>query len=205
MAFKKNYEKKSLSLPGMIDIIFLLLIFALVTLSTSQSGVDTKKRGAQHDRFQLPNIGQAETFESDQVLRTLLFQVEYVDSTNQKRLLVLWPDVKDSLTLNDARINALMDWDESMKNKMNPKSAALIPSDYLSLGKKDFEKTWLCSLIRNSIKKYTEDNFFQPSLSNRIEIRAVKDTEFRLVNYIMTECGKYDKLIPRCVFRTVVE
>jgi len=204
MAFTKHDERKSLSLPGMIDIIFLLLIFSLVTLSTSESGVEAKKRGEHTDKFDLPRISQAETFEADQVLKTLLFQIEN-DTSGNKFVLVLWPNVKDSLTLDQARYNAINDWNLSLQTGTEPKFMAKVPDNYLSLSDREFRKSAVCKLISSSIKQYQEENFFEPSLSNRIEIRAVKDTEFRLINYIMSESGKYGKLIPRCIFRTLTE
>jgi len=192
----------------MIDVIFLLLIFSLVTLSTSESNVEAKKRGERADKFDLPKISEAETFEANNVLTTLLFQIEYVnpdDTTGQKRVLVLWPSAGDSVTLEQARLTALEDYNLAQQSGSTPRYAADVPDNYLSLSQRAFERTQACTLIRQSVKTYVEENFFTPSLSNRIEIRAVKETEFRLVNFIMVESGKYDKLIPRCVFRTLTE
>ncbi|MCD6117321.1 hypothetical protein J7K93_09920 [bacterium] len=204
MAFIKNDERKSLSLPGMIDIIFLLLIFSLVTLSTSESGVEAKKRGEHTDKFDLPHVNQAETYEVSTVLKTLLFQIEK-DTSGAKYVLALWPNVRDSLTLDQARQIAVNNWIASSQKGVKPKFMVKVPENYLKLSEADFKKTDVCKLISSSIRKYQEENFFEPSLSNRIEIRAVKDTEFRLINYIMSESGKYGKLIPRCVFRTLTE
>ena len=66
-----------------------------------------------------------------------------------------------------------------------------------------FSKTTPCSLIQWAIHKYKEENFFKPDLSNSIEIRAVKNTEFRIVNFIMEQCSAFGDTIPRVVLRTL--
>jgi hypothetical protein len=38
---------------------------------------------------------------------------------------------------------------------------------------------------------------------NSIEIRAVKDTEFRIINYIMEQVSAYADTIPRLMWRTL--
>ncbi|MEJ2627907.1 MAG: hypothetical protein P8078_05070, partial [bacterium] len=68
MAFKKDYIKRGLSLPGMIDIIFLLLIFSLVTLSSSNPDVSQYKEGEQSVQIDLPIINSNLTEKRDNIL-----------------------------------------------------------------------------------------------------------------------------------------
>lgn len=192
---KKDNEKKGLSLPGLIDIIFLLLIFSLVTLSITQAKVETKRRGDQSIEFALPETRSTETEEIDDVLQTLLFQIERADSMyppNSKIVYVLWPSVKDSLGINEAKINAQED-----------SLFAVFPMHFLKMGDLTFSKTEPCRLIQWAIHKYKEEHFFKPDLANSIEIRAVKDTEFRIINFILEQCSAFGDTIPRVVLRTL--
>ena len=71
--FTKIVEKKGLSLPGLIDIIFLLLIFSLGTLSFSESAGDKDQGGEESVDLQLPEARVTDTFKADEVLQTLLY------------------------------------------------------------------------------------------------------------------------------------
>ncbi len=196
MAFiKKNNDKKGLSLPGMIDIIFLLLIFSLVTLSISQARVETKRRGDQSTEFSLPETRSTETEETGGILQTLLFQIERSDPENvqsPKIVYILFPSIQDSISLEEAKINAQRD-----------SLFATFPDNFLKMNDLVFSKTAPCDLIQWAIQKYKEDHFTKPDLSNSVEIRADKNTEFRIVNFIMEQCSVYGDTIPRVVLRTL--
>jgi len=196
MAFKKrNNEKKGLSLPGLIDIIFLLLIFSLVTLSISQARVETKRRGDQSVEFPLPETRSTETEETGGILQTLLFQIERSDPENvqnPKIIYALFPSIKDSLNLEEAKIYAQRD-----------SLFAPFPDNFLKMSDLAFSKTAPCGLIQWAIRKYKEDNFPKPDLANSVEIRADRNTEFRIVNFIMEQCSAYGDTIPRVVLRTL--
>jgi len=195
MAFVWKDEKKGLSLPGLIDIIFLLLIFSLITLSVSQTNVETKKRGSRHVNFNLPETKSSETEEISDVLQTLMFQIEDIDSTHFKKakvVFVLWPSTKDSLTIREAKLNAVQD-----------SLFAVFPENFLKLTDREFNQTKACRLIHSEIKKYKDTYFLEPSPTNSVEIRAVKDTEFRIVNFIMEQCSAYGDTIPQIMLRTL--
>jgi biopolymer transport protein ExbD len=196
MAFiKKNIEKKGLTLTSLIDIIFLLLIFSLVTLPISQTRVEKKRRGDQGAEFSLPETGSIETEETGRILQTLLFQIELSnpDSIQSPKIVyILWPSIKDSLNLADAKIKALRD-----------SLFSVFPDNFLKMNDLVFSKTAPCSLIRWAVHKYKEDHFFKPDPSNSIEIRADRNTEFRIVNFIMEQCSTYGDTIPRVVLRTL--
>jgi len=195
MAFVWKDEKKGLSLPGLIDIIFLLLIFSLVTLSVSQTNVETKKRGSKRIDFDLPETKTGETEETNEILQTLMFQIEDVDSThvrNARIVFVLLPSVKNSITIKQAKLKAIQD-----------SLFAVFPENFLNLTDREFKQTKACRLIHSQIKMYKESHFFKPSFTNSVEIRAVKDTEFRIVNFIMEQCSAYGDTIPQIVLRTI--
>ncbi|MFH1943967.1 MAG: hypothetical protein ABIL68_17830 [bacterium] len=194
MAFSRNEEKKELSLPGLIDIIFLLLIFSLVTLSISQAKVETQKKGNRDFDLDLPETKSRESEALDEVLQTLLFQIEHVDNEDQdspKILFVLRPSVKDSLTLQEAKTKAIAD-----------SLFAVFPEDFIDLSDGEFARTRPCRLIRRAIREHKETYFFKPDPTNAVEIRAVADTEFRIMNFIMEQCSAYGDTIPRFMLRT---
>jgi len=195
MAFQRQEYKKGLSLPGLIDIIFLLLIFSLVTLSFSKESVEAKKRGDKQVDFDLPEAQAAETLETEDVLTTLLFQIENKDPkdpSSPRILYVLHPAVHDSVVIDEAKEKAISDslFDE-------------FPSNFLQLSDRAFSRIRACRLISQSIYDYKNEHFFDPSPTNSIEVRAVKTTEFRIINYIMEACSAYGDTIPGFVFRTL--
>jgi len=195
MAFVRNEEKKGLSLPGLIDIIFLLLIFSLVTLSVSQTKVETQKSGDRDFDFDLPETESRETEEVEEVLQTLLFQVEHVDPSDlesPKILFVLQPSVRHSLTLQEAKLRAIED-----------SLFAVFPENFLDLSSWEFAQTPPCRLIRWAIRQHKDAHFLEPNPTHAIEIRAGKDTEFRIVNFIMEQCSAYGDTIPRLMLRTL--
>lgn len=195
MAFVHKEEKKGLSLPGLIDIIFLLLIFSLVTLSFSQAKVEAKRHGENADAFDLPEAKVAETVEIDEVLHTLLFQVEDIDPEDPnslKAVYILRPDLDDSMTVEESRQVAERD-----------SVFAVFPRGYVTMDDLDFRRTEACRLITTTLRDYADEHFYEPNAMHSVEIRAVKNTEFRIINYIMEQVSAYGDTIPRLMWRTL--
>ncbi len=195
MAFKRTDEKKGLSLPGLIDIIFLLLIFSLVTLSISQARIEKNVAGNKEIEFDLPEMRSSDVVEADNLLKTLMFQIELVDNSDEKSgkvVYVLRPLEDRPISIRGARQRALQD-----------SLFAVFPENFLELNDKDFSDTPPCKLIERSIREYKENHFFNPSPANRIEIRAVKSTEFRIFNYILNLCSSYGDTIPQVIIHTL--
>ncbi len=197
MAFKHNEEKKGLSLPGMIDIIFLLLVFSLVTLSVSQANVEAEKRGEEGVESDLPRTASANTQELDALIKTLVFEIAYTDPKDHgspRIVYVLKPSEKDSLTFAQSREIAKQD-----------SFFADFPVNFLDLSQPVFEQTAACRLIKASVDDYKKEHFFAPSPTNSIEIRAVRETEFRIINYILTCCSVYGDTIPNIAMHTLTQ
>lgn len=195
MPFYRDEEKKGLSLPGLIDIIFLLLIFSLVTLSVSQATIESESQGNTDIDFNLPRTQTKDTEEAGVILNTLLFEIDYQDRDDPesgKIVYVLKPSLKDSLTIDEARQIAIQD-----------STFAVYPKKFLVLTDREFAAIDPCRLIKRELHHYKEIFFYEPRLSNSIEIRAVKDTEFRIINYILERCSSYGDTIPRIVVRTL--
>lgn len=196
MSFKKIEEKKGLALPGLIDIIFLLLIFALVTLSVSNAELDNQEQGDNiAGEVDLPFAESSLTVESDALLSTLLFQVEREnkeDPNSPNILYAMTPVYGDTITIAEALENSIQD-----------SLFAIYPLNFLELDNQEFNRLKASRLIRSAVNEYKKDYFYQPSWSNAIEIRAAKETEFRIIQYILDVCSVYGDTIPQVVLHTL--
>jgi hypothetical protein len=194
MAFTKINVHKELNLPSLVDLCFLLIIYSLITLPVTKSRVESGRRGKQQSESDLPQTRQNALENADLVLTTLMFKVETGDSADKKDrriLYVLVPGESDTLTLASAKAAALRD-----------SLVAEFPMGYAQMPEPDFLRLRGCRLIREQIATYKNNHFIKPSHSNIIKIRAVRETEFRLVNYIMDQCALYGDTIPRIEVHT---
>ncbi|MBN1896046.1 hypothetical protein JW906_16290 [bacterium] len=198
MAFIRENIKRGLSLPSLIDIIFLLLIFSLVTLNVSDVSdavVQSNPEGSSAPDLKLPTIRGAETEKFDQRVRTLLFQIEHRnprDPASAKVLYVLDPGDLENMDIRQAKQAAVED-----------SAFAVFPPGYLTMPESDFSRIPACRLIRESIQAYKDRMFPGPRHSNSVEIRAVEDTEFRIIRFIMDRCSAYGDTIPRIIVHTL--
>lgn len=193
MSFKKDYSKRGLSLPGMIDIIFLLLIFSLVTLSHTNPDVSHHTGGQPINRLDLPIMHSNLTEEKDMLLNTLMFEVKFGDDniTNPRVLYVLLPS-GDTTKYSHAK-----------KEAIEEARCDTFPDNFLTLSDRAFASLSACQLIRKSIKDYKDTHFLRPNLNNSIEIRADRNIEFRIFNYILDRCSAYGDTIPRVITRSL--
>ena len=71
------------------------------------------------------------------------------------------------------------------------------PANFLSLSDAAFARLEACRFIRQEIRRYKEAHFFGPDPTQSIEIRAVRDTEFRIINHILEYTSTFNDTIPR--------
>jgi biopolymer transport protein ExbD len=196
MAFIRKREQKELNLPSLIDVVFLLLIYSLLTIpiekseTTSANTADAKSR----EEVDLPFVRSRKAVEIDPILRTFLVQVENEnpkDPGSARVVVILKPSEKDS-TLGQAMETALRD-----------SVFARFPADFLSLSDREFSQTRACRLIRDEIRRFERGRLPRKDVSKRIEIRAVKNTEFRIVNAILRECSAFGDTLPAVAVRTL--
>jgi hypothetical protein len=188
MAFTRNDEKRGFSVPGMIDIIFLLLLFSLVTLPVSRSNMEADDSGDRGAEFDLPRAESALHQKADAQIKTLVFEIDHADPKDTRSLRVVYvlkPSETDSLTLAEARLIAKQD-----------SLFADFPANFLALPDAAFEQTAACRLIKQSLNAYKDAHFLEPHPANSIEIRAVRDAEFRIIRYILDRCAVYGDTIP---------
>ncbi|GBD93596.1 biopolymer transport protein ExbD/TolR [bacterium BMS3Abin05] len=195
MAFKKKEGIRDLEFPSLIDIIFLLLIFFLITMQFSVESTSARKSGAKPPDIQLPHAEGSEDVAAEDIISTLLFQIQYKvknDPQSPRVVYVLEPAGKDSISRADA-------FNIAKRDSM----FAEFPKDFLEMNKRKFRQTNAGQLISNAIYEYKEEHFLAPSIENTVEIRAEKNIEFKIINYIMQECSAYKDTIPRVIFRTL--
>lgn len=193
MAFKKDDSKKGLSLPGMIDIIFLLLIFSIVTLSYTDPSDDQNNEGENNVDLRLPVVNSNITENKDEILQTLMLELRYIndDANNPIVVYVLKPSA-DTTNYQMAKYQAI-----------HNAVCDTFPGNFLILNEGEFNSLPACQLISNSIQEYAKKHFTIPSPYNTIEVRADKNIKFRVFNYILNLCSSYDDRIPRVIIRTL--
>ena len=189
MAMKFESKKEGLSLPGFIDIIFLLLIFSLVTYSFTSSTIEGEDTTGLDDKLNLPLARLEVTSESDKILHTLMFQIERTipnDPDSPITVYALRPLVEEERTVQQAKEKAMLD-----------STFAVFNVNFLEQSNRAFRNSPACRLIRSEIEQFKQDHFRRPRPTNAIAIRAVEDTEFRIINYIMDRCSAYGDTIPK--------
>jgi hypothetical protein len=197
MAFKHIHEKKGLSLPSLIDIIFLLLIFFMLTINISSiPGGDYPL-----DYFDLPKVRISQLDQASKVLQTLMIQIEHEknnESTEEPGsssplvVYALWPDEREPITISTARAYAQEHGkfaylvDETTR-RSNP--------DIPDISAEDF--------IKREIEQYAGMHFNVPGDSNSyvIDVRAVNETTFKTINHILNVCSELDIPIKRINIR----
>jgi hypothetical protein len=134
---------------------------------------------------QLPKVSNRRAVEPDATLRTFMIQVEtqtvedpVTRVQKQVRVVtVLKPEGSD-LTIDEARQIA----ERSGR-------AAAFPDDFLVLDDAAFAQTRACQMLQEEIGALRDTIRGKPSFTDRIEIRADENTEFRIINFILRECG----------------
>jgi biopolymer transport protein ExbD len=196
MAFIRKREQKELNLPSLIDVVFLLLIYSLLTIPIEKSETSTASPAdAKAPReVDLPFVKSRKAVDIDPVLRTFLIQIDNEnpqDPGSARVVTILKPSDKDS-TLAQAMETALRD-----------SAFASFPADFLAMGEREFSQTRACRLIRDEIRRFERGKPARRDVSRRIEIRAVKNTEFRIVNAIFRECSAFGDSLPAVAVRTL--
>jgi len=197
MAFKKQNELHDLEFPSLIDVIFLLLIFFLVTMQFSITTDTAHQTSTKPPDIQLPLAEGSENVAMDDIISTLLFQIQYKEKNNPnspRLVYVLEPFNGDSISRGEAFMIAKRD-----------SLFAEFPQNFLKMKDQEFKNTTACRLISNAIFQYKAEHFHKPSIENTVEIRAEANVEFKIINYIMQECSAYKDTIPRVIFRTLAK
>ncbi len=198
MAFRREESRKDLELPTLIDIIFLLLIFFLLTYSPVPPKV-----GQSILELNLPQAEGATQVNQNEKLETLLIEILPVkrdDPSAGYQVAILLPfeefgiDRDFPVSYRQAKIFSI---------RYNREE--ILPVNYITLSNSNFLDLPAVKLINDQLEKYIEQKFRVPKITNRIEIRANKDVTFKIINFIIEKCSSYEDLIPSLVFRTMFQ
>lgn len=194
MAFRRKQNHHHLELTGLIDIVFILLVFFLVAFSVSVIGETSDS--TTYSEIDLPKIDTDLVSIEDDVLENLMIQIvpDTVNYLSTRKVFVLWPSF--DRTKRISRIQAFM-------NAQRDSLFAVFPVNFLALPDQEFTKGPACKLIAGSIKQYIElEKFHYRNTHPKVEVRAEKSTEFKILNFIMEQCGSYNDAIPQIIIRT---
>ncbi len=194
MPFRKSDIRKEIELPTFIDIVFLLLIFFIVTFSPI-----APKVGEAELELKLPIAEGAGEVDSSEPLETILIEILPLKSEEDQegyRVSVLLPfenysNQRGGITFREAKNFAVQ-----------YKRQAFLPLDVSKLSDREYTRLPAIQLINDQIDQYTASKFRIPRPTNRIDIRADQRVQFRVINTIMEKCSSFGDLVPSLVFRT---
>jgi hypothetical protein len=194
MAFLRKREQKELNLPSLIDVVFLLLIYSLLTIPIEKSETSTANPADAKSRQEvnLPFVKSRKVVEIDPIPDFLV----QIDNENPQDPGSGRSSPSSNLQRRTRR------WGRRWKR---PAGFGLrrFPADFLALSEREFSQTRACRLIRDEIRRFERGRLPRKDVSKRIEIRAVKNTEFRIVNAILRECSAFGDTLPAVAVRTL--
>lgn len=191
MAFKRQESSRELEITSLIDIVFLLLIFFLVLFAFSVAG-DVSQSNTSTE-IPLPQNSVNQSPLKDDKLSNLMIQI-MPDTSNIRVAYILWPSYREGVELTE---------DAAFKISLEDSTFRPFPDSYLSLSNQEFSESEACKLISISIKQFVEkEKILKQNERPVIEVRAEKNTEFKILNYILEQCSLYKDKIPQIIFRT---
>ncbi|MFQ5650489.1 MAG: ExbD/TolR family protein [bacterium] len=196
MPFERRESARSLELTSLIDVVFLLLIFFLVSFAFSISG-DVSESKVYSD-MELPKTDSQLPVIRNDALENLLIQVmpDTSDGEILRKAYVLWPSFRDTLKTTRG---------QAFKHALEDSTFAKFPSDFLALPTEAFVTLPACTLLTNSIRRYVaKDRLYRRNGHPIIEVRADQNTEFRILNFVMEQCSMYQDAIPQIIIRTML-
>ena len=194
MAFKRQDNPRELELTSLIDIVFLLLIFFLVSFAFSMAGDVSQSKSL--NELALPKSSMSQVPIKGNKLLNLLIQImpDTASASQTRAVFVLWPSYDGEEALTE---------EMAFKKTLSDSTFSNFPLDYLKLPATEFTKTDACKLISLSIKQYVErERLLRQNERPMIEVRAEKNTEFKILNFILEQCSLYDEHVPQIIFRT---
>lgn len=194
MSFKKIKNPRGLEITSLIDVVFLLLIFFLVSFAFSLTG--TVSESKDYSVIDLPKTETELPVIKEDRLENLLVQI--VDDTTgngrSRIAYVLWPSFRKNRGISRS---------QALQIAREDSTFAAFPEDFLNLTTEEFHAVQACTLISNSIARYVaKRNLFMPKVKPIIEVRAERNTEFKILNFIMQQASSYEDRIPQIIIRT---
>ncbi|NIR51889.1 hypothetical protein GWO43_25275 [candidate division KSB1 bacterium] len=190
MAFKRHTSYRGLEFTSLIDVVFLLLIFFLVSFVFSVAGDVSESQ--THTEIELPKTETALPLIQDDMLENLMIQIE-PDTSGQevsRVAYVLWPSINDT-----SRISRVQAFVQTLRDS----TFAAFPAHFGSFSEEEFRNLPASQLIMESIDRFVT---LRRNTRPIIEVRAEQNTEFRILGFIMDQCGSHQDVIPQIVLRT---
>jgi len=196
MAFKRSENPRDLELTSLIDIVFLLLIFFLVSFAFSMAGDVSQSKAPTEIALPKSNVNQIPL--KNNKLLNLMIQVmpDTSGASSAKSVYILWPSYREGVILTE---------DKALEKTLQDSTFSAFPENYLSLPKAEFVQSEACKLISFSIKEFVErEKILKQNERPIIEVKAEKNTEFKILNFILEQCSLYEDSIPQIIFRTAI-
>lgn len=183
--YRTTYNAQ-IELPTLVDVVFLLLVFFLCTLTTA--GKEDPVPGPTSD-FDLPKTREQISPLDSKVLKTLLIHIVNLDQPgDEKAVYFLWPD----LAVNKTEEQAIDEINRQI-NAQEPDSqyyAVIHDVGVFLQTVRDGVSTPASRTIESNLENYIK-NYMNSSMGmTPIQIRAVKDTEFGLINHFFNTCSE---------------
>ncbi len=194
MARERKNDSRVIELTSLIDVVFLLLIFFLVTFALTLSGAVSESEVSS--QLDLPETQSVLPMVTDETLENLMIQItpDTTDNIVRRAAHILWPALKDTVGISTLG---------AMRKAQRDSTFASFPKNFASLSDEEFESAKACTLISNSISRYVEAHkLYGRRVRPLVEVRAARDTEFRILSFIMNQCSAQGDLIPQIVIRT---
>lgn len=195
MAFKRDAPPERNELTSLIDIVFLLLIFFLISFSFSLTADVTESK--VYSEIELPKTNTDLPVIRDDRLKNLMLQIvpDTTGGVDTRKIFVLWPSYSDTTSVTRG---------QAFRKALEDSTFATLPEFFLFLRDAEFGNLPASRLISQSIAKYVEDEkFYRGNTRPIVEVRAEKNTEFRIISYIMDQCSAYKDAVPQIIIRTV--
>ncbi|MFQ5602805.1 MAG: ExbD/TolR family protein [bacterium] len=194
MPLQFENESRSLELTGLIDVVFLLMIFFLVSFAFSLASDVSESQ--VHSEMDLPTTKTNLPQIKDDWLENLMIQIVPDTSELQtaKKAYVLWPVLHDTTKISRGH---------AFEKALTDSTFAAFPVNFVNMPEMEFKAIPPCTLISNSIDRYIEyEKMFRGNTRPVIELRADKNTEFKILSYIMDRCSLHEDVVPQIVIRT---
>lgn len=194
MPFSRESERKDTEITPLIDVVFLLLVFFLLTAGSFRLLESVEKKERYITSKNLPKSAGIPVF-SGEPLKNLLIRIEEDSiSTRARQLIYFVEPGQEEMIFSTAFQKAKKD-----------SHFFYLFNDTLAMSRSRFVSSFSAKKIQNEILTYREKLRDIPVADRVIDISADRDTPFRIIYYLMEQCSNGDSLtqIKRVNIRTM--
>ena len=160
MAFRRIEARKDFELPTFIDIIFLLLIFFLLTYSPVPPKV-----GQSTLELNLPEAAGTAKVNQNEKLETMMIEIMPVNK--EKPEMGLQVSVLLPFENYDMEKAGAVAYKDAKKFAKTYQREDVLPTEYVTLGKSEFMNLPAVKLINDQLDRYVQEKFRIAKLTNR--------------------------------------